>query len=224
MLKTSLDTAALTAYIAAQIENFFPDGAALDQVSLSNGIESALERYELCCRGVTRKYFSENGYALYSHLQSDQHAMFLYMLCRELYLREEQNLATKTYYLNKVLHSIDVMYTVELPEKFIFAHCVGTVLGKAVYGNYFHVGQNCTVGNEKGTYPIIGEGVALYKGCLVTGSSHIGNNVHISAHSFVRNNVVPDNSVVIGSSPNLIIKSNSESVKKRFFFHDKEND
>jgi serine O-acetyltransferase len=219
MLKTSLTTEELTDYIAAQLQSFFPDGKETDKSKLQAGVKAALQRYEKCVEGVTRKYFTdEAGHGLYNHLQSDQNAMFLYMLCRDLHLKEEQALATKVYYLNKVLHSIDVMYTVDLPEKFIFSHCVGTVLGKAKYGNYLRVGQNCTIGNDRGQYPVLGEGVALYKGSLVVGTCNIGNNVHISAHSFVRNTDIPDNSIVIGNSPALTIKKASVTVQDRYFY------
>lgn len=218
MLETSLDCNQLAKYIAGQMQAFFPDGSSVTPPSLNTAIGAALNRYEVCCQGITRKYFSTGKHTLYNHLNSDQHAMFLYLLSRELYLNEEQILATKAYYLNKALHSIDVMYTVELPDKFMFSHCVGTVLGKAKYGNYFRVGQNCTVGNDNGNYPIFGEGVALYKGSLVAGACNIGSNVHVSAHSFVRNTDIPDNIIAIGSSPDLKLKKSSTTVKECFFY------
>jgi len=217
MLKPSLEPAKLAEYISKQLISFFPDEETIDQQVLKRSIENSLKRFYICCSGIKRKYYSDGDIVLYNHLNSDQHAMFLYMLSRDLYLNDAISLATKTYYLNKSLHSIDVMYNVELPQNFLFSHCVGTVLGKAEYGNYFQVGQNCTVGNESGVYPVLGEGVALYKGSIVVGDSHIGNDVHISAHTMVRHAKVPNHKIVIGSSPNLIFKNNTRTVKEKFF-------
>jgi len=44
----------------------------------------------------------------------------------------------------------------------------------------------------------------------VLGDSHIGNNVVISAETYIINENIPDNSIVFGKSPNLIIKTKSE--------------
>lgn len=217
MLKTSLSTDALVEYLGHQIQNFFPDGELLDNSKIASGVKAALERYEACIKDVKRKYFTEGEDTHFNHLHSDQNAMFLYLLSREFHLQGENTLATKTYYLNKALHSIDVMFDVELPEKFLFSHCVGTVLGKAEYGNYFQVGQNCTVGNEAGVYPVIGEGVALYKGSTVVGGSQIGSNVHVAAHSVIRAAEVPSNVIAFGQSPNLDFKEAKRTVKEKFF-------
>lgn len=217
MMRSSLSSETLISYVCAQMAHFFPDGAALDLASLRRGVDSALAWYERCCEGVRRKYYNENGAAVFNHLNTDQYAMFLYMLARSLHLQGEDDLAAKAYYLNKALHALDVYFTVELPEKFMFSHCVGTVLGKAAYGNYFHVSQNCTVGNNNNDYPVIGECVSLYAGAMVVGKCKIGNNVHVAAHAFVRNQDVPDNTLVTGRSPDLRFRPAKIAVRDNFF-------
>ena len=42
-------------------------------------------------------------------------------------------IADKIYYLNKILHSVDIYHEVELPSTFFLEHPVGTVLGRAKY-------------------------------------------------------------------------------------------
>ncbi|WP_394370386.1 hypothetical protein [Phocaeicola dorei] len=42
------------------------------------------------------------------------------------------------------------------------------------------------------------------------GESHIGNNVWIGAGALVKNTDIPDNSLVFGQSPNLIIKQRKD--------------
>lgn len=85
-------------------------------------------------------------------------------------------------------------------------HPVGSVLGRAKYGDYFEFSQNCTVGNNKGVYPTIGNHVRMKSGAKIVGDCNIGNNVILAANTYVKDTNIEDNSVVFGSSPNLIIK------------------
>lgn len=217
MLETSLNPAALSLYLSRQIGHFYPDDFDIDQAALQKAIMKAFRWYAESCHSLKRKYFTDGRAVLYSHLHSDQHAMMLYMISRHLHLDGQDEIATRTYYLNKSLHAIDVHYTVELPAHFLFSHCVGTVLGKADYGDYFQVGQNCTVGNEAGVYPKIGEAVALYKGCIVVGDAQIGDNVHVAAHSFIQHQKIGGDSIAFGNSPDIQTKPAKRTVKEKFF-------
>lgn len=70
--------------------------------------------------------------------------------------------------------------------------------------------QGCTVGGDHNTYPVIGHHVRLFANSTVLGESHIGNNVWIGAGALVKNTDIPDNSLVFGQSPNLIIKQRKD--------------
>ena len=85
-------------------------------------------------------------------------------------------------------------------------HPVGSVIGRAHYSNGFTFGQNCTVGNNKGIYPVIGENITLCANSAIIGNCHIGDNVTVGAYACVKDQDVPANSIVFGQSPNLIIK------------------
>ena len=115
------------------------------------------------------------------------------------------------YYLNKILHSNDWYYQIELPDIVWAEHPLGSVLGRAKYGNGFFFMQNCTVGGSPNAssaicYPTIGENVLLYAGSSILGEACIGNNVIISAGTLIINEQIPDNCMVFGRSPHLIIK------------------
>jgi serine O-acetyltransferase len=218
IIKLSLGRDDLLRYVIAQCSNFFPDTRPSADEGLVPSLDDALMRLEYCFTHIKRKYFFDGETHLFSHLQSDQYAMFLYFFSRSIFrLKGKHPFADKVYYLNKVLHSIDVYYEVELPEIFLFRHSIGTVLGRAKYTNYFTVGQNCTVGNNRGAYPVFSEQCALYSGSSVVGDCTIGRNVHIAARSFIRNTAVPDNSLVIGQSPDLNIQPTQASVFDSFF-------
>lgn len=154
------------------------------------------------------------GGGYFSPFQSAQYAQFLYVLSRLAFLDGNRELAEKSYYLNKMLHSVDWFYEVELPDIFFADHPLGSVLGRAVYSDRLVVSQGCTVGNNHGIYPSIGRNVALHPMSSVIGNSRIGNNVEISAYAFIRDAVIPDNCIVFGHSPDLIIKKETEHEMK----------
>ncbi|HPJ68325.1 MAG TPA: hypothetical protein PLQ82_05140 [Desulfobacteraceae bacterium] len=88
--------------------------------------------------------------------------------------------------MNKILHSCDIYYAIELPTVFFLEHPVGTVLGRAKYGNNFFAMQGCTVGGNKGVYPIIGDNVKMYSNSKIIGKSNIGHNVMVGANCFIK--------------------------------------
>ena len=139
--------------------------------------------------------------------------IFLYWLSRELFLNRKSELADKVYYLNKALNSVELFYEVKLPDIWTCEHPLGSVMGKAVYGNYFSFYQGCTVGGnfkKDGTiiYPQIGHHVKMFSNSKILGNSNVGNNVIISANCYIKNQDVPNDTIVFGQSPNLTFKEN----------------
>ena len=85
-------------------------------------------------------------------------------------------------------------------------------MGRGKYGNGFFFYQGCTVGgtyDKAGSihYPVIEENVKMYANSSILGKCHVGENTQIGAGALVKNQDVPDNSIVFGLSPNLIIKT-----------------
>ncbi len=218
---SSLNKDALTSYVLKQVSNFFPDGYEMNNTAVREAVESAMRRYAVCASGINLKYYLSDGRPVFNHVNSDQYATLLYYLSNEFYRMEAHEEATRIYYLNKALHAMDVFYAVELPEIFLLSHPVGTVLGRASYSNYFAAYQGCTVGanNNDGNYPVLGEGVVLYKSSAVLGKLKVGNNVIFSAHSLVKETNVPSDSVVFGETPHNVVKPLKSDVKQRVFMH-----
>jgi serine O-acetyltransferase len=96
-------------------------------------------------------------------------------------------------------------------------HALGTVIGRGTYGNYLLVTQNVTFGIDGDRAPVIGEGVIVYGGALIAGSSTIGNRTVIAANASIRNAEVPAESVVAGSSPDLVIRPRKRHLSETFF-------
>ena len=152
------------------------------------------------------KYLS-NGFNSYN---SVMYCNYLYWVSRMLYVEQQGRIADKVYYLNKTLNSVDLFYGIELPDEWSCEHPLGTVMGRASYGNRFFFYQGCTVGGNyhKGvlSYPQIGENVIMYSNSKILGDSVVGNNVVIAANTYIKGENIPNNSVVFGQSPNLVIK------------------
>lgn len=118
------------------------------------------------------------------------------------------------------MNGLECYWNVELPKHFIVEHPIGTVLGRAKYGDYFCAYQGVTVGasfeEKECVWPILGDFVTMYANSSVIGRCHIGNNVIIAANAFLYDEDIPDNSVVFGSSPNLTIKSiSADGIRKK---------
>lgn len=100
-------------------------------------------------------------------------------------------------------------------------HPLGSVLGRAVYGDFLFlyqgvtIGGNVSLGEDAICYPVLGDYVLLYSNAKVLGNSHIGNNVIIAADASIINEDIPDNSIVFGRSPNLVIKNDAEKILKQ---------
>ena len=214
---TSIPTIALVGYVAKQINTFFPD---IDETeNVRKVLPEALDRLEHCIRHVRFSgYWGHDG-PRFNHLHTDQYAVMLYYLANSAHQRGMTSLAAKAYALNKALHGLDAFYEVELPAIFAVVHPVGTVLGRASYADYFVAYQNVGVGSDPFTHrkPVFGEGVVMYGGSRVVGTSTIGSNCLISAGAFVLNRDVPDNHTAFGMDRALTVKATRRHVRRDIF-------
>jgi len=180
---------------------------------LEKHFDNVLMRCENCFKQTPNKYYLQNGEAFFNPYISTQYTIFLYYFANTIYKSEleQSELCDKLYYLNKSLNALDILYAVDLPDFFMCEHPVGSVMGRALYGNDFLFYQNCVVGGfhlKDGSivYPRIGENVKLFANSMILGDCEIVDNVNIGAGAIVKNQNILSNSNVFGESPNLIIK------------------
>jgi serine O-acetyltransferase len=182
------------------MNHFFPDGEEVQAADLSPAARGALARVEHCFPNLANRYFFDGSQACFDHLHGDQYAMWLYFLARELHLAGgPPSACKKLFLLNKSLHGCDIFFEVELPSVFLLVHPLGTVLGRARYGERLVVYQRCSVGSNRGAYPEIGSGVTMHPGSAVLGRARIGDGSTIAAESLVLDREVPAASLYIGS-------------------------
>lgn len=213
----SLPPGKFAAYLARQADAFFPDGSAVNEGAILRALEAVTDRYIRIATVGRSKYFRDESGLRLDHLNSDQSTILLYLLANHLGKTGDEAAAAKLYLLNKALHGVEAYYAVELPDIFTFSHSVGTVLGRADYGNYLVVSQGCTVGNVRAKYPRFGEGTILFAGAAVLGDCQVGDNVCFGAGCLVVNKDIPSNSVVIGRGRDIEILSAAPGRWKDFF-------
>lgn len=195
----------------------------IDEQAITEAIPSALGIIEKNYFGMPNKRYWDGEEVVFSPYMSTQWMNFLYRLSNILYKNNNSKSADQVYYLNKIMHANDWFYAIELPVHFHCEHPLGSVLGRANYGDYFFVYQGTTVGGNHShgrlVYPTIGTNVILFANATVLGDCHIGNNVVISAGSYLINETIPDNCIVFGRSPNIVIKKKTENEIKDYSQH-----
>ncbi len=159
---------------------------------------SPIRYYFKVINGIKEAYFSP--------FHTGQWTVFLYYYSRRIFEIGGGDLKDKLFYLNKIMNGCDIFYDVELPPHFTPSHQIGTVLGRAKYGDGLYFLHNCTVGENHGDWPVIGKNCYMCAGSSIIGKSFIGDDVTIGAGCVVKNETIPSNVMVFGQSPNLIIK------------------
>lgn len=203
--------------LGRQLNNFFID---VDMSLIAEKISEAYERCMVALSASNNKYLNPNGVPKFSLEHSGCWSIFLYYLSNCLKMHRGGENADKIYYLNKILHSVEWYCGIELPKHFMVEHPLGSVLGRAVYGDYLFIYQGVTIGANISmmdgniSYPILGKNVIFFSDAKVLGDSRIGDNVIFSANACVINEEVPDYSIVFGVTPNLIIKHDVEKIEK----------
>ena len=173
---------------------------------ITNKIDDVLTKSVYALSKSTNKYYCDITKETYDIFNSVQNTLFLYWLSHLSFKEGYEPLAARIYYLNKMLNAVELFYAVELPDIWICDHPLGSVMGRAQYHNYFSFGQGCTVGNNHGVYPIIGEDVAMMSDSKILGKSVVGDHCVISANTCIIDAEIPPHSIVFGKSPSLIIK------------------
>lgn len=210
----------LTQYTARQLDHLFPIGSFKDTCQvLARHLPNVLDRLEYCFARIHNKYYQIDGEVHFSPLMTDQYATFLYFLANTVF-RDGHNaeMAGRLYGLNKALHGLDVYYEVEMPRVFFLVHCLGTVLGRAQYGEFLVVYQGVTVGgNLNYEYPVIGSKVALFSNSSVLGKSVVHDGTLVSAGAALMDVDVPPGQVCFGRHPREQWKPAHRSVINQYF-------
>lgn len=207
-MKLELPIDELNALVARQLGSLFIFHADAEAAPLHQALLKAVQDCEHCFSQTDNKYYQRDGETFFNPFHSGQYSIFLYFLSRHLSDSQPtgSTLADRVYFLNKALNGLDLFHQVRMPAVFFLDHPVGSVIGRAEIGEGFSFSQNCTVGNNKGSYPVLGRNVQMMSGSKILGQCRIGDDVILSANTYVKDADIPSASLVFGSSPDLVIK------------------
>ena len=216
-MEYSLPPADLEQYVMRLVAHHLPDGYVA-QAGHTRLFSRSLDRVERCFERIERKYYRRGKSAVFDHLNGDHMATLLYFFANTVWRETgDAGLPTRLFYLNKILHGLDLFYSVALPDIFMLVHPVGTVLGHARYQDYLVVYQNCTVGAITDIYPQFGVGIILYSRTSVLGDCKLGDDVVLAANATIVDLEVPAATVVSGQYPAQRFSPNSRPVRARCF-------
>lgn len=90
-------------------------------------------------------------------------------------------------------------YKCPMPNIFILAHPVGSVIGNAKYSDGLYISQNVTINthiNENGELDLrIGKGCFMGAGAKIIGNKPIGDRVSIGVNTLIYDKIIEDDSV-----------------------------
>ena len=219
----SLSSDDLKVYVTRQLNHFFPDKQVIKSSDLDKVLDVAIDRVNYCFDKVANERYNKNGQTILNHLYADHYLIFLWFLSNTFWKNSNNTLiATKLYYLNKCLHAFDCMYDTGLPDIFLVFHGAGTMLGKATYSNYFVVLQGCTVGANKGIYPVFENGVAIAANSSVIGNCKISKRSTIGTGTTILDtDTSTDSTTFIDfGTGKLEIKSSKTCYAQQFYNFD----
>ena len=129
--------------------------------------------------------------------------------------------------LNKALHGVWISYKNNLPNIFLLAHPVGTVLGNVNYSDYLMVIQNVTVNSipaKDNSLPgeygqTFGKGLFLSSGAKIIGCEKIGDFVSIGVNVCVHKQAIPSNHIVYRDQQGILCikKHDTKKIIEKYF-------
>lgn len=210
-----MDNIELKNYVSTQMNNFLPSTKKfeIEQVFFDSILSTVGNKFS-----KVTMWKDDSSVDVF---HSMKYPIFLYDLARSLYLNHMLEEAQKVFYLNKILHSIDLFYEVDFGDHFLLGHSIGSAFCKATYGNYAVFFHNIVVGRNNNDKPILKDGLVMFPGSQIIGKSNVGENVVVSANTTIIDTNIPDNVYVFpGKGKKPILKDLNEYYADRYFIRE----
>ena len=167
---------------------------------------------------INNSYFSTNGRGIIDLRYMDHYLILCFRYANRLFKQGGYaDLCDALYFSSRLRTSTDFYYKADIGRYFIPVHPLGTVIDShAQYGEGFRVYNGVHIGpydvmekeSTNWSHPVIGDGVILYAKSGIYGKTFIGSNVIVTVGCQLVNEDIPENCVVIGSTPNVKVVPN----------------
>lgn len=200
-------------YLVAQLNHLYPDGKGDVRQVVDKDLDEALDRLRQCINSVV--LWRENEF---HYLHSEQNTIFLYYLANTIWRnRQNENVCTKLFYLNKTLNGFQCFYNTPMPDRFFVGHSVGIVLVNTTYPEYFAIYQNCTVGKNHGEGPVLEEGIVMYPNSAIIGNCHVLPRTYLAQGCSLINRDTPGNVVAFSNAGAMTFKTPKRDILADIF-------
>jgi len=205
--------------LCLQLANNFGPLSSAERETLEESIAPALRLLHRNFSMINNQYYCVDGQVQFNPFHSGIYCIFIHFVTRIVFEANDQetNLCDKLFYLNRIMHAVDIFYASGLPNIFFVEHPLGSCMGRANYSDYFLFHQGCTVGGRRNEHPSLGKRIVMFAGAKILGRSRVGDNTVLSANACVSNQDVPGNCIVFGSSPALVFKPLAEIFFDEYF-------
>jgi serine O-acetyltransferase len=194
--------------------------ADLPSAILASTIDRSLLRHSF---SLNNRYRSLGGEPILTAWHYSSHALFLHELSRQCWQQGSKELAEKLYFLNVATTSCDLYYQVGLPLKTVADHPLGSVIGKADFGNEaaLFFSQQCTIGNNKGVYPKVDGYLHMYSASTLLGNCQIKGMVVLASGARVVDAGLMQNELIVGVYPCIrrLPLSDKAAMQHRMVLH-----
>lgn len=211
-MKQTLSAEALAAFTQKQLDFYIPDGCIIDQTIWADAVHTALQRCDKCFQHILiPQYKNDDGESTFSHLHRDQYATFLYFLGNTIYTCcGQKQLCDKLLNLQSILHGFFLSYKCEMPDIFVLAHPIGSIIGNAKYSDGLYISQNVTINTHTdaaGNADLhVGKGVVFLANSTVIGNQPIGDRVSIGVNVLLYNQKIEDDYTCINENGQIKIR------------------
>jgi serine O-acetyltransferase len=190
-------------YLKAQLQI-----VGLEIGSVRGALAGVYARVERQFARIRNKYFTADGEPVLRVANNAQYTIFLYHLSRAAFAAGEREKADRIYSLLRMASGIDLYYEVELPDLWFCDHPLGTVIGRGRFDKAASLvlSQNCNIGNNKQTYPVINGNLYMYPNSSLLGDARIEGNVVLGNGACAIDAGTLKDCMVFGRSPDLTIK------------------
>lgn len=132
-LASTLPASRLLDLVSLQLSNNFGHLDTQQRAELERIMPTALVLVHKCFSRVNNSYYCKDGAPHFKILHSGNYCMFLHFMTRAAHeaLGQDNELCDKLFYLNRIMHGVDLFYGAGLPDVFFVEHPLGSCLGRA---------------------------------------------------------------------------------------------